>query len=68
VSARYETSTCRNCLGSGCIHCNHKGAFLKRLSPRLSEREAAVLRFLRSGSSEGGTERGVGSPDRRLTT
>jgi len=42
VSARFETSTCRNCLGTGCLHCNHKGAFLKRLSPRLSEREAAV--------------------------
>ena len=66
MSARFELSTCRNCLGTGCLHCNHKGAFLKRLSPRLTEREAAVLRFLRSGSSEGSTQRGAGIPERRL--
>ena len=66
MSARFESRTCQNCGGQRCVHCNHKGVFFKRLSPRLSEREAAVLRFLRSDSSEGGTERGVGVPERRL--
>ena len=65
MSARFSYKSCRHCLGSGCLHCNHRGSFLKRLSPRLSEREAAVLRFLRSGSSEGNVARGAGILERR---
>lgn len=30
MSAR-ETTTCRHCLGPGCIHCDHRGYFTKRL-------------------------------------
>jgi len=34
VSARFELSTCRNCLGSGCLHCDHRGYFSRRLRRR----------------------------------
>ena len=68
MSASFELSTCRHCLGSGCLHCNHKGVFLKRLSPnpRLDPERAATLRFLRSGSSEGNVARAAAIPERSL--
>jgi hypothetical protein len=43
MSARYSTSTCRHCLGSGCLHCDHRGYFSKRLRRR---GEMAELRKL----------------------
>lgn len=63
------STTCRFCLGARCIHCNYKGVFLKRLSPnpRLEPERTAVLRFLRSGSSQGSAARVAGVPERRLT-
>jgi hypothetical protein len=69
VSARFESSTCRNCGGQRCIHCNYRGVFLKRLSPnpRLEPERSAVLRFLRSGSAGGSLEGVAGVPERRLT-
>ena len=38
----HQTTTCRHCLGSKCIHCNHRGYFTKRLH----NREAMQLRRL----------------------
>jgi hypothetical protein len=46
MSARFETSTCRNCLGSGCVHCNHKGYFSRRIRRRDPEIEALRRKLL----------------------
>lgn len=46
MSARFETSTCRNCLGSGCVHCDHKGFFMRRISRRDPEIEALRRKLL----------------------
>lgn len=42
MSARFESSTCRHCLGAGCLHCNNRGQFFRRLHRR--DPEAAALR------------------------
>ncbi len=34
MSASYEYSTCRHCLGRGCTHCSQRGQFRRRLWSR----------------------------------
>lgn len=46
----YETTTCRHCLGSGCIHCEHRGYFSRRLHRR--NPEAVNTRRILLGLSE----------------
>ena len=43
MSATFTYSTCRKCLGDGCIHCNHRGQFRTRLWSA-ADREAAARR------------------------
>jgi hypothetical protein len=46
MSARYETSRCTHCLGCGCVHCNHKGFFMRRISRRDPEIETLRRKLL----------------------
>lgn len=69
MTSSFETTTCRNCQGFRCIHCGYRGEFRKRLSPnpRLDPERATVLRFLRSGSSQGSLRGGAGILERTTT-
>lgn len=42
-----ETSTCRHCLGHGCVHCESRGFFSRRIYRVGTPREKAVLAWLR---------------------
>jgi len=63
VTMNREVRTCRHCLGAGCVHCNHRGQFARRLERRelnggryvrTPEQQASVsvLAYLRSGQPD----------------
>ena len=51
MSAQYEYSTCRSCLGSGCVHCGQRGQFRKRVYSRT---QLALKRELFGNTDTGG--------------
>lgn len=48
----FVPTTCRHCLGAKCIHCNHKGYWMKRVYrralPQQRDETRAVMSFLTS--------------------
>lgn len=48
----FEQSTCRACLGAGCVHCDRRGYFTRRIYrralPDVRRQTSAVMAFLAS--------------------